>query len=920
MPIQLDDAQSALIEIVSGQHYLQAPPGAGKTAILTARLKHALGLFDHNTITCLTFTTRAADEMKARAGSLIDFQGSDSRLFIGNFHAYCIHHLHTSKTVNKENKHFALLNDDFYQPILEQVCSMRDKEELENIPLAYLELVDNACSYINTKASQYTRRSPSISHVFKQVYIHILALDNLPTKQLQTLAVGQLERKLNDFLLVVAEKFKLTTASSGELAIASWSMYKNFRQIKSITNSLDFDDILILALSDLVKHPKLKRFIQVDEVQDLSPYQWEILNAISDQQSHIFAVGDNQQSIYGFMGADILHLKSRVEGFVHHYLENNYRSHPNIIQLLNLFRTSNWQIEPIKAVGILDDGQEPSESDVPSLLLGFKNKQSEIIGVGKAVAKILRDPNRSIGVLLSTNAQCDDYCNLLEGITGGIFRVSQNDLIQRPIVQDWFSALKILSGTESYHDWWRLVYRFGRLGEPSLTKNKTLSFCYKMQALGFSLYDILSSNKLKVSTEEVGCKALLGNANISRCMQAFTTSGVIIFDTETTGLNFENSSIIQLAAIRVVNGEVLDIFDRYVNIHLDKSEGLKNAFYESQAIHHITETDLQSGHSFEQVAQEFFDFVGDAPVIAHNLLFDLTMLRLNVSQVENPQLQMQYKAFRGNVMFDSLALSRQLYPSLASHKLGDLLERFNLPGVNSHNALDDVKATASLVKYLFDEMNTRLPALDELINQHEKLFKAFALNSTDMFNALISVAEQQPDIYLSHTLKTYIEVVQKHNLYDPASSQSNIDELNFKLIPWLDKNGYVGLFNYLLDTNRPNTEKLLTLKESDLIDKSIHRLVISTVHRAKGLEFETVILPQVTDNNYPMWIPNNVSELERTARIQESCRLLYVGLSRPKNKLIVTFHHMAGSYHRAVSPFVIGMMDAFAWINLNVDS
>lgn len=920
MPIKLDDTQSVLIDIDSGKHYLQAPPGAGKTAILTARLKHALEKFEHEQIACLTFTTRAADEMRARASSVIDLNVGSARLFIGNFHAFCIHHLHSSKTVDKSDKYFALLNDDFYQPILEHACAMTEKVALEDIPQLYSDLVDNACALINTQASQYSRRSPSISQVFKQVYIHILAIDILSTEQLQTLATEQLRKNLNDFLLVVAEKFQLTTLSSADLTIVSWSMYKNFRYTKSVTNSLDFDDILILALSDLINYPKSKRFIQVDEVQDLSPYQWEILSAISDQKSHIFAVGDDQQSIYSFMGADIGHLKSRVENYAHHYLENNYRSHPNIIQLLNLFRMSNWQIKPIKAAGTLDDLQQQSEDDVPSLLLGFKNKHSEIIGVGKAVAKILRDPKRSIGVLLSTNAQCDDYYNLLEGITVGIFRVSQNDLMQRPFVQDWFSALKILSKTESYHDWWRLVYRFGRISAPSLTKNQTLSFCYKMQALGFSVYDVLSSDKRHVSTQEVGYKDLLDNANISRCIQAFNSKGVVIFDTETTGLNFESSSIIQLAAIKVVNGEVLDVFDHYVSIDLEQSEDLKQAFFESQAIHQITEADLQSGRNFELVVKEFFDFVGNSPVIAHNLMFDLTMLRLNLSKVENPQLQKQYHAFRNNVMFDSLALSRQLYPSLPSHKLGDLLQKFNLPGVNSHNALDDVKATGSLIEYLFDIVNARLPALDELVSRHEKLFKGIALNLPDMFRTLISVIEQQPNIYLSHTLQSYIEVAQKSNLYDTSIMQASIDELNVKLIPWLDKNGYVGLFNFLLANNKPHTERLLTLKESDLIDKSIHRLVISTVHRAKGLEFETVILPQVTDNNYPMWIPNNLSELEREARLKESCRLLYVGLSRPKNKLIVTFHHMAGSYHRTISPFIIGMIDSFAWINMNVDS
>jgi superfamily I DNA/RNA helicase len=147
-----------------------------------------------------------------------------------------------------------------------------------------------------------------------------------------------------------------------------------------------------------------------------------------------------------------------------------------------------------------------------------------------------------------------------------------------------------------------------------------------------------------------------------------------------------------------------------------------------------------------------------------------------------------------------------------------------------------------------------------------------------------------------------------------------------KLYPWLDKHGLQGILSHLIDVNvyanakRPIEQQkaqmvgqLGTLKETDLIDPERDKLVVSTVHRAKGLEFDTVYLPCCVANQYPRWMPDNLPQAEREAAIAESKRLLYVALSRPKNKLIVSYHQYDGRFNQRLTDFLANSVAHFAY-------
>jgi DNA helicase-2/ATP-dependent DNA helicase PcrA len=297
---------------------------------------------------------------------------------------------------------------------------------------------------------------------------------------------------------------------------------------------------------------------------------------------------------------------------------------------------------------------------------------------------------------------------------------------------------------------------------------------------------------------------------------------------------------------------------------------------------------------------------------------------MNINSIENSSLLRRFDELRNGILVDSLAVARRLFPNLESHKLGDLLNEFGLEGVNSHNALDDVKATASLVHYMIDILRIRLEEIDSLVDSDLYRSATFALSKhwcvIDRLMRAKTADGHESELHDSLTF--WIDYSYRNGMYNDNGNRDVIEnEIEEKLIPFLKRNNYKGLFNHIMDETQERAETLYTLKESDLISDE-HKVVVSTVHRAKGLEFDTAIVPQVTGSNYPSWSPPETSTKEIERREAESRRLLYVALSRPRNKLLVSYHKTykpgpnSNGYPKAISPFIEKCIDEFSWTNL----
>jgi len=936
-PILFDEQQNKLTSLYTGKHFVNAPPGAGKTAILTARLADACARYtEDNEIVCLTFTTRAATEMQLRAASVL----GERQPFIGNFHAFCMEVIRNSR-LPYHTRAASILPDEYKHQMLNMA-----KEHIElNTPAAKFPEVLNTYlqhSELHTELQlqQSAYSPPSLKHALYQLYIPFKLIELGLADDFSELIAGYCKSHLMSSIVTVQMQSGLGSIEPETALTYLWLWFKAFVKVKKQSRCLDFDDVLCIGLQELLRQPQPRAFIQIDEVQDLNPIQWAILSCLQTPTTHIFAVGDSEQSIYRFLGADLALLHSEVAEFTPHSLAQNYRSHPAILSILNQYRHEHWQLPPIIS-------QSDIEEAHPTLLLQFNDAVQERERLCKAVAQIIAEPDRNVGLLVPTNALCNVYAETLLNNDISFFQVSQSDLLQKAILQDWFSWLKVLDGSAARMDWWSILFRLSRhTGGNKMQLADVIALTNKIQNIGLPIEQVLYQTGAKENLSASGTQSALSlnndesnthtaantpellNYPLKQLCREFADEGVVIFDTETTGLDFFQEKIIQLAAVRVINGKVVAEFDRYVDVGLAADPRLYEAFIKSQAIHHITEEQVKNGDPLSVVLQDFFVFVGTSPLIAHNMHFDKMMLRTNIQTLpQDNELLADYHRVAQQYHFDTLVLSRMMYPEEKSHRLESLLECFGLEGVNSHNALDDVKATASLLTKIVADLPERMQQVDAVLDEYSALINPVNHHLKSLFPLFYTSALKQFSVGLVDVLRSWLEyTLAQSTWYDAKTAQVTRLEIERKLIPWLDRQGYFGDFPTLVNSqlwqNKSDPaviqqlrkiDTLFMLKEIDLIDPEQDKVVISTVHRAKGLEFDTVLLPSTTENAYPGWIPKDTPNVEVQARRAESKRLLYVALSRPKRKLIISYHCWDGRYSKQLSPFLQGSQSLFSY-------
>ena len=179
--------------------------------------------------------------------------------------------------------------------------------------------------------------------------------------------------------------------------------------------------------------------------------------------------------------------------------------------------------------------------------------------------------------------------------------------------------------------------------------------------------------------------------------------GVVVLDTETTGLSFKDCSLIEISAARLVGREVVDRFETFVH----PSGPIPP---EIQRLTGITNADVTDAPSARDAVAALADFVGGAPVLAHNATFDRTFVEAVPGGAEV-----------SNTWIDTLSLSRVALPRLSTHRLADMAEAFGCASV-THRAGDDVDALCGLWRILLAALSD-LPSglLSLLAAMHEEV-------------------------------------------------------------------------------------------------------------------------------------------------------------------------------------------------------
>ena len=193
----------------------------------------------------------------------------------------------------------------------------------------------------------------------------------------------------------------------------------------------------------------------------------------------------------------------------------------------------------------------------------------------------------------------------------------------------------------------------------------------------------------------------------------------VVFDIETTGLNSHFNKIIEIGAVKIKAGRIIDRYSQLIN------PGISIPYHITE-ITSITNEQVANQPKIDEVIGKFVDFIGDAVLVAHNAPFDMGFIKRDIKEYLNINLE--------NSVIDTLQMARDLFPDLKKYGLGDLNKVLGLALENHHRAVDDSQATANMfiiflekykekgIEYLKDinkgfEVNVKKQSLKNIIVQ-----------------------------------------------------------------------------------------------------------------------------------------------------------------------------------------------------------
>lgn len=253
---------------------------------------------------------------------------------------------------------------------------------------------------------------------------------------------------------------------------------------------------------------------------------------------------------------------------------------------------------------------------------------------------------------------------------------------------DYFATKELLAARQ------KLAKRGGEVAFNLYDQDRTRDFPARIKGLeggGYMLVIDVPNADLAQTPRPLVFDFDLLNAGVARDMMEtpLTELTFVAFDTETTGLSVEKDAVIQLGAVRIVNGRLVagEVIDTYV----DPARPIPPA---STAVHHITDDDVQGAPDFASVGRAFHHFARGAVLVAHNAPFDIGLLRKGAAEMD---------VTWDHPVLDTVLLSAVVFGTTETHSLDALCERLaiTIPPEARHTAYGDALATGqALVKLL----------------------------------------------------------------------------------------------------------------------------------------------------------------------------------------------------------------------------
>lgn len=463
----LNHAQQKAVQHIDGPQLILAGAGSGKTKTLTTRLAYLIGevgIDPQNTLT-LTFTNKAAKEMRERANRLIHTHTSSMPLLC-TFHKFGLLFLkfHIEKLGRANN--FVIIDSEDKKRILKRIA----KEHKIDLNIAF----------INAEISKYKNTLLTADEIIKKA--------ELPEYQ--------------------------------KIAI----VYKAYEQEIMENNLVDFDDLLMLTYQILKQDDALRKetsnryqYIMVDEYQDTNELQFKLLELLASEHNNLCVVGDDDQSIYGWRGANIrniLEFSSHFKGTQTVKLETNYRSTTPILKIANELIEHNSQRIGKKLTSHKGDG--------PAVKLFHSLDESlESRSIAKEIKTLLNKGVSSdeIAVLYRINALSR---SLEEGFTkeGLNFKLLGGmRFYDRAEIKDIISYFRVLSNSNDDFSLERIINKPKRgIGKVSIDKLKKVAF--EQQT---SLFSFVANSEVETLSKIVSKKSATSLKEFSQHIQTLQT-------------------------------------------------------------------------------------------------------------------------------------------------------------------------------------------------------------------------------------------------------------------------------------------------------------------------------------------------------------------------------------------------------------
>jgi len=439
----LNPAQKKAVEHIDGPLLIMAGAGSGKTRVLTCKIAYFLerGISPYN-ILAITFTNKAATEMRDRADNMIGPIAKN--VWLSTFHSFCARMLRTEiEFTNKYKKNFTIYDS-------------ADAQTLVKNCLKKMNLDDKQYSPYNVQA----------------------AISNAKNIMLSP----------QDFAAQAGDFFEQKVAE----------IYTMYQEYLVENNALDFDDLLKISVELLEdcqevreKYQDRFHYILVDEYQDTNGAQYRLTKVLAAKHRNLCVVGDADQSIYGWRGADIRNIMDFEKDYpeaVTIKLEQNYRSTQNILEAANAVIQNNMNRKP------KDLWTENPQGEKITSYEAF-NERDEARYVADNVVKqntLFNISYNDMAVLYRTNAQSR---SLEEGfMRAGIpyTMVGGLKFYDRKEIKDIMAYLKIIYNPEDTISLMRIINVPKRgLGMTTLTKVSDFA-----ENNGMSLFDAISSTDM----------------------------------------------------------------------------------------------------------------------------------------------------------------------------------------------------------------------------------------------------------------------------------------------------------------------------------------------------------------------------------------------------------------------------------------